>query len=113
MTVVRVLKRTVIYGVLAQIPIGDMFLAGILPGLLMAGSFFVVVTIIGLAAEFPTGEWMNARDAVAAILAALPAALIPVAIIGGIVMGIATPTESAAVASLIAFLSVPHPGASG
>ncbi|MFD0858064.1 TRAP transporter large permease [Roseovarius aquimarinus] len=94
----------VIYGVLAQIPIGDMFLAGILPGLLMAGSFFIVVTLIGLAAEFPKGEWMSAREAVAAILAALPAALIPVAIIGGIVMGIATPTESAAVASLIAFL---------
>ncbi len=94
----------VIYGVLAQIPIGDMFLAGIIPGLMMAGSFFVVVTLIGLAVDFPKGEWMSAGDAVRAILACLPAALIPVAIIGGIVMGIATPTESAAVASLIAFL---------
>ena len=94
----------VIFGVLAQIPIGDMFLAGILPGLLMAGSFFIVVTLIGLSANFPKGEWMRAGDALRAVLAALPAALIPAAIIGGIVLGIATPTESAAVASLIAFL---------
>jgi tripartite ATP-independent transporter DctM subunit len=94
----------VIYGVLAQIPIGDMFLAGIIPGLMMAGSFFIVVTLIGLSVQFPKGEWMNAGDAVRALLACLPAALIPVAIIGGIVLGIATPTESAAVASLIAFL---------
>lgn len=94
----------VIYGVLAQIPIGDMFLAGIIPGLMMAGSFFVVVTLIGFGTQFPKGEWMSRGDAGRAILACLPAALIPVAIIGGIVFGIATPTESAAVASLIAFL---------
>ncbi|MCQ0092973.1 TRAP transporter large permease [Roseovarius sp. M141] len=94
----------VIYGVLAQVPIGDMFLAGIIPGLMMAASFCVVVTLIGLAARFPKGEWMSAADAMRAVLAALPATLIPVAIIGGIVLGIATPTESAAVASLIAFL---------
>ncbi|MEB8386129.1 TRAP transporter large permease [Rhodobacteraceae bacterium KMM 6894] len=94
----------VIYGVLAQIPIGDMFLAGILPGLLMAGSFFVVVTLIGLSANFPRGDWMTPRAALNALVQCLPAALIPMAIIGGIIYGFATPTESAAVASLIAFL---------
>lgn len=94
----------VIYGVLAQIPIGDMFLAGILPGLLMAGGFFVVVSLIGLFTAFPAGRWMDRAAAGRALLQCLPAALIPLAIIGGIVFGIATPTESAAVASLIAFL---------
>ncbi|MCZ4351340.1 TRAP transporter large permease [Roseovarius aestuarii] len=94
----------VIYGVLAQIPIGDMFLAGIIPGLMMAGSFFIVVSLIGLTTNFPKGEWMSARDAIGALAQCLPAALIPLAIIGGIVFGFATPTESAAVASLIAFL---------
>lgn len=94
----------VIYGVLAQIPIGDMFLAGIIPGLMMAAAFFVVVSLIGLTADFPKGDWMSARAALTALAQCLPAALIPLAIIGGIVFGIATPTESAAVASLIAFL---------
>lgn len=94
----------VIYGVLAQVPIGDMFLAGILPGLLLAASFAAVIFIIGVVSGFPKGEWFTKREAVAALLSCLPASLIPIAIIGGILFGIATPTESAAIASFIAFL---------
>lgn len=93
----------VIYGVLAQLPIGDLFIAGIIPGILLAGSFFLVVALIGLVQQFPKGQWMTLPEALAALRAALPAFLIPLAIVGGIVFGIATPTESAAVASLIAF----------
>lgn len=94
----------VIYGVLAQIPIGDMFLAGIIPGLLLALAFGLIITLIGLRTQFPKGEWMSRAEALRAIWHCLPAALIPLAIIGGILFGIATPTESAAIASLIAFL---------
>ena len=94
----------VIYGVLAQIPIGDMFLAGIIPGLILVVTFFAVITIIGFWHEMPKGQWMTTPDARRALLACLPAALIPASIIGGILFGIATPTESAAIASLIAFL---------
>lgn len=94
----------VIYGVLAQIPIGDMFIAGILPGLMLVVSFAGVITLIGLKQQFPKGQWMTKKEAFNAILHCLPAALIPTAIIGGILLGVATPTESAAVASLIAFL---------
>ncbi len=94
----------VIYGVLAQIPIGDMFLAGIIPGLILAACFAVVIALIGLRHQFPKGEWLAAKDAWNAVLYALPAMLIPAAIIGGIIGGIATPTESAAVASVVAFL---------
>lgn len=94
----------VIYGVLAQVPIGDMFLAGIIPGLILVVVFFAVITIIGFFQEMPKGVWMTAPQARAALLACLPAALIPASIIGGILFGIATPTESAAIASLIAFL---------
>lgn len=94
----------VIYGVLAQIPIADMFLAGILPGLLLAASFAAVIFVIGLSADFPKGDWFDKNEAFSALFQCLPAALIPFAIIGGILFGIATPTESAAIASLIAFL---------
>jgi tripartite ATP-independent transporter DctM subunit len=93
----------VIYGVLAQIPIGDMFIAGIIPGLILAAVFAVVIALIGLWREFPKGQWLSAREAWAAILYAMPAMLIPAAIIGGIIGGVATPTESAAVASVVAF----------
>ncbi len=94
----------VIYGVLAQIPIGDMFLAGVIPGLMLAAIFFVVITLIGLHQQFPQGKWLSPRKALLAITNALPAALIPAVIIGGILCGISTPTESAAIASLLAFL---------
>ncbi|UWR02355.1 TRAP transporter large permease [Ruegeria conchae] len=94
----------VIFGVLAQIPIGDMFIAGIIPGLLLAGAFALVIALIGWSQQFPKGVWMSRGDAMRALIAALPALLIPVSIIGGILFGIATPTESAAIASLIAFL---------
>lgn len=93
----------VIYGVLAQLPIGDMFIAGILPGLLLFAAFVAVVTLIGLAQGFPQGQWMSRPEAAQALLGCLPASLIPVTIIGGILFGIATPTESAAVASMVAF----------
>ncbi len=94
----------VIFGVLAQIPIGDMFIAGIIPGLLLAGAFAFVIALIGWSQQFPKGVWMLRADAIQALISALPALLIPVSIIGGILFGIATPTESAAIASLIAFL---------
>ena len=94
----------VIYGVLAQVPIGEMFIAGIIPGLLLSLSFVCVITLIGWKQQFPKGTWMSRKDAVRALIEALPALMIPVAIIGGILFGVATPTESAAIASLIAFL---------
>ncbi|MEO0767261.1 MAG: TRAP transporter large permease [Pseudomonadota bacterium] len=94
----------VIFGVLAQVPIGEMFVAGIIPGLILAAAFALVITLIGWSQQFPTGTWMSRAEAIRAFIAALPAMLVPLAIIGGILFGIATPTESAAIASLIAFL---------
>ena len=94
----------VIYGVLAQIAIGDLFIAGILPGLLMAASFLGVLALIGRVRELPVGERMGPGARLAAVRAGLPTLLIPFVIVGGIVAGIATPTESAAVASVAAFL---------
>lgn len=94
----------VIFGVLAQIPIGDMFIAGILPGLMLAAIFALVIALIGFRQQFPKGDWLTRQEVTTALWQCLPAALIPMAIIGGILFGIATPTESAAIASLIAFL---------
>lgn len=94
----------VIFGVLAQISIGDMFIAGIVPGLLMGAAFFVIVAIVGLVQQYPKGRWMSPHEAGQAILSAIPALAVPVIIIGGILSGLATPTESAALASLASLL---------
>ncbi|MCY4050663.1 MAG: TRAP transporter large permease [Gammaproteobacteria bacterium] len=94
----------IIYGVLAQIPIGDMFLAGIIPGLMMFLGFIAVITVLGWISPFPRRDWMSAKESVKALIESLPAALIPACIILAILFGVATPTESAAIASVIAFL---------
>ncbi len=94
----------VIYGVVAQVAIGDMFIAGIIPGLLLSLGFFAMITILGLWQDYPRGEWPSANDAIRMTIAGLPAFLIPIVIIGGILLGLASPTESAALATLTALL---------
>lgn len=94
----------VLFGVLAQVPIGDMFIAGIIPGLVMSFLFFIVISLLGLKYQYPQGKWPTRKEARQFLLMGLPAALIPLIIIGGILMGLATPTESAALASLGALL---------
>ncbi|MYI89763.1 MAG: TRAP transporter large permease [Gammaproteobacteria bacterium] len=94
----------VIYGVIAQIAIGDLFIAGIVPGLILAVGFIVMITILGLWNEYPRGEWPSVRESIKITAAGLPAFSIPVVIIGGILLGIASPTESAALATVTAFV---------
>lgn len=94
----------VIFGVLGQIAIGDLFIAGIVPGLILAGGFLLVVTLLGLVRDFPKGEWLTAREAGMAALRGLPSASVPAIIVGGILLGIFSPTESAAAAALAALV---------
>ncbi|ANG61882.1 C4-dicarboxylate ABC transporter permease [Marinobacterium aestuarii] len=94
----------VLFGVLAQVPIAEMFIAGIVPGLIMALLFFVAISLMGLVHSYPRGEWPTRQQARQYLLAGIPAGLIPLIIIGGILAGLATPTESAALASLGALL---------
>ena len=94
----------VIFGVLAQIAIGDLFIAGIIPGLLLAGAFCLCIAGVGVFVDLPAMSRSQREDDLRAILEGLPAGSIPLVIIGGIVMGVATPTESAALAVLAAFL---------
>lgn len=94
----------VIYGVLAQQPISDMFIAGIIPGLMMFAGFFVVITLLGFSYQYPKGKWVSVRQSLSALLWGLPAMLIPAVIVGGILLGVSSPTESAALASLVALL---------
>jgi tripartite ATP-independent transporter DctM subunit len=94
----------IIFGVIAQIPIGDLFISGIVPGLLIFFAFIGVIMWLGRRHGFPATEAMPMRARVRAVLDALPAAAIPVIIVGSILGGLATPTESAAIASLAAVL---------
>ncbi|QJQ95974.1 MULTISPECIES: TRAP transporter large permease [Halomonadaceae] len=94
----------VLFGVMAQVPIAEMFIAGILPGLILGFTFFLAIAGVGLVQQYPRGQWPTRAQALRALLMGLPALSIPLIIIGGILLGLATPTESAALASLAALL---------
>lgn len=90
----------VVLGATAGMSIGRLFLGGILPGLLMAGSLMI---FIALRAHFGDGKsWpvikVPAKEIPKSIVKALPPMLTPIIIIGGISLGIVTPTEAAVIA---------------
>ncbi|MBN9671006.1 TRAP transporter large permease [Roseibium aggregatum] len=92
----------IIFGVIAQLPIGDLFIAGIVPGIILFIVFLAVIGWLGRRYNFPESQSISMRERALAVWDALPASLIPIVIIGSILGGIATPTESAAVASVMA-----------
>jgi tripartite ATP-independent transporter DctM subunit len=92
----------VIFGVIAQISIGDLFIAGIVPGLLLALAFLGVIAWLGHRHAFPKNERMSRSERISAFMDGVPAGIIPITIIGSILGGIATPTEAAALAGLAA-----------
>src|SRR5690606_14833228 len=74
----------VIFGVLAQVSIGDMFIAGIIPGLMMAFAFICVIALLGWRYNYPPGERLSRQQKLRNIVAAIPSLLVPAIMIGGI-----------------------------
>ncbi|MDP3937882.1 MAG: TRAP transporter large permease [Deltaproteobacteria bacterium] len=91
------------YGSLTNVSVGDLFLAGIIPGLLMGVALMAVIALVARRKNLPrTTTRPSGREAVRVFLGALPALIMPVFIVGGILGGWFTPTEAAVVASLYA-----------
>ncbi|NBS95730.1 MAG: TRAP transporter large permease [Betaproteobacteria bacterium] len=94
----------VVYSTLAQVAVGDMLIAGIVPGVILTGLFFVIIALMGLVYDYPRGDRQSFRQRIAIILDSAPTLLIPIVIVGSILSGLANATESAAVGSLAAAL---------
>jgi tripartite ATP-independent transporter DctM subunit len=92
----------IIYGVLAQVSIGDMFLAGIVPGVLMLCGFVLAVALLGRKYDYPKAEPLTSEQKRRYLLEGLPPAIIPGVILLSILLGLATPTEAAALAAVVA-----------
>lgn len=93
----------IVYGISTEQSIGDLFLAGVVPGL-MAG-FMLLGLVAFLSWRWGLGraeETMSSWEIIKAIRDAVLALLLPVIVLGGIYGGIFTPTEAAAVAVLYA-----------
>jgi tripartite ATP-independent transporter DctM subunit len=94
----------IIYGVVAYQPIAALFIAGILPGLLIVSGFALVIFITGLVSGLPSGERHADSRVRTDLLAGLLPATIPLVVIVCIIAGVMTPTEAGAVASIMAFV---------
>lgn len=94
----------VMYSVLAQVPVSDMLIAGLIPGVVLTALFCIVIALMGFVYNYPRGESATVRERVATVLACAPTLLIPIVIVGSILAGLANPTESAAVGALASVL---------
>jgi C4-dicarboxylate transporter, DctM subunit len=94
----------VVYSTLAQVSVGDMLIAGIIPGIILTGVFCIIIAVLGVIHRFPHGERRSLRERLTSILQAGPTLLIPVVIVGSILSGLANATESAAVGAVVAAL---------
>ncbi|QCI67253.1 TRAP transporter large permease [Phreatobacter stygius] len=94
----------IIYGVLSGASIGQMFIAGIIPGLLLGLSLLGYAYWKAWKYNFPSMPRADWGERGRSLVAAIPALMLPVIIVGGVKSGIFTMTESAAVAVGYAFI---------
>ncbi|MDR7418056.1 MAG: TRAP transporter large permease [Armatimonadota bacterium] len=94
----------VIYGSMAQVSVGALFLGGAVPGVLMGLAMMALVYVQALRRGFPREPRVTLREFFAALAAGIPPLLAPAILLGGIYTGFFTPTEAAAVAVLYALV---------
>jgi len=95
----------VIFGVTTGASITDMFIAGILPGILIGALLIIYSYLYGRKHGLKDRtEPFNGKKALRTIWGAIPALINPIIILGGIYGGFFTPTEAAAVAAVYAFI---------
>ncbi len=92
----------IIYGVVTGSSVGKLFIAGILPGVLLAVFFSIYISINSWFAGVPTQDRLTWKERRKALVDALPALGFPVLIIGGIYSGFTSPNEAAGISLLYA-----------
>jgi len=94
----------VIYGSMTGTSIGALFVAGAIPGLLMGLSLMFICYIISVKRGYPSHKRASIKEIAISFIKAVPSLLTPIIIIGGILFGVFTPTEAAAVAVVYALI---------
>ena len=92
----------ILFGVITEISIVDLFFAGVVPGIMLAISDAVIIVSVSLfIVKLPAGKF-DLKRCWTAFLEALPALLMPVLVLGGLYGGLFTPTEAGAAAACYA-----------
>ena len=93
----------VVYGMMTEVPVGKLFVGGMVPGLLLALISCCFIFYFAKKRNYPV-EPFNGKEALIATKEALLSLMTPVIIIGGIWTGVFSPTEAACVAVVYAFI---------
>lgn len=97
--------QMVLYGAITQQSVGDLLMAGVLPGVCMAAGLAIYTYVASLRGGFDkSAGHFSLRKFLSASRRCIWAVLMPIIILGVIYLGIASPTESAAIAALYGFL---------
>jgi tripartite ATP-independent transporter DctM subunit len=94
----------VIYGSIASVSIGRLLLGGAIPGVLMGIVLMIFVYIIAKNRRYPSEKRASRNELIQAAIYAIPPMGMPLIILGGIIAGVMTPTESAAAGAAYAFI---------
>lgn len=94
----------VAYAVQAEVSVGALFMAGIVPGILMALAYMAYIAVLARMRHYPSGAFPPLKALWQALCRGFLPLLTPVIIVGGIYSGVFTPTEAAAVAALYAMV---------
>lgn len=94
----------VIFSMLSGASLGNLFLGGVIPGLLMGGAMMGYIAAVARRRSYPVGTWQGFRALCRAFAQAFLSLMTPVILLGGIYSGVFTPTEAGAAAALYAML---------
>ncbi|MGE6613524.1 TRAP transporter large permease [Peribacillus sp. NPDC076916] len=94
----------ILYGISAKQSVGDMFIAGIIPGVIVTISLLISAYIISKRKGYMGVEKASLMDIGKAFKSAILSLLMPIIVLGGIYGGIFTPTEAAVIAVFYSFV---------
>lgn len=92
----------IFYGALMNVSVAALFAGGILPGMLVAAGLFAYNAYAAVRLDLPGGRDTRMPPVLPTVAKAVPALAVPAVMLGGIVFGLVTPTEAAALAVVIA-----------
>ncbi|HOA15485.1 MAG TPA: TRAP transporter large permease [Bacillota bacterium] len=93
----------VVYGLITGVSVGGLFMAGMVPGIVLAIGLMIVIYIISIRRGYPANSRRaTVKEVLVATYKALVALAMPMIILGGIMAGIFTATEASAVAVMYA-----------